>query len=152
MVSYAAIAEKDLMPLLTRVYIRTAFLYLLVGMVLSVLLSLLSSRLVSGLAVPLTPTYLHIMIVGWITQLIFGVVYWMFPRYSQDRPRGYDQLAWASYILLNLGLILRIIAEPLITPQTDVAELGPLLVVSAALQWLAGVAFVLNTWPRVKER
>ena len=36
----------------------------------------------------LSPVYFHLFMVGWVTQLIFGVVYWMFPRYSRDKPRG----------------------------------------------------------------
>ena len=25
-------------------------------------------------------TYLHLLVVGWITQIIFGVAFWLFPR------------------------------------------------------------------------
>jgi hypothetical protein len=89
--------------------------------------------------------------VGWVAQLIFGVVYWMFPRYSKEQPRGSETIARATYGLLNLGLILRAIAEPLHALEPAV-HWGWLVALSAALQWLAGVAFVLNTWPRVKER
>jgi hypothetical protein len=53
--------------------------------------------------------------------------------------------------LLNIGLILRVLGEPLNALSADAAWDWP-LVASASVQWLAGMAFVLNTWPRVKER
>ena len=119
----------------------------------------LVAALVAGIAqavgpqapAPLFAVYVHLLVVGWITQMIFGVAYWMFPKFSKERPRGSNQLAVAACVLLNLGLILRIVAEPL-QARRPAATLGWLLVVSAVAQWLAGLAFVANTWPRVKER
>jgi heme/copper-type cytochrome/quinol oxidase subunit 1 len=95
------------------------------------------------------PTHLHLLVVGWITQVIFGVAYWMFPRYSAERPRGSEPLGWAAFILLNVGLLLRVAGEPFYALGRAV---GGLLVASALAQLLAGWAFVLNTWPRVKGR
>ena len=92
----------------------------------------------------LTPVYIHLLVVGWITGMIFGVAYWMFPKFSKEQPRGVDGLAIATFALLHVGLLLRVVAEP---PQA-----GGLLVLSAASQWLAGVGFIVNTWPRVKQR
>ena len=95
------------------------------------------------------PTYLHLLVVGWLTQLIFGVAFWLFPRYSADRPRGSDRLGWVSFVGLNLGLILRVFGEP---RRALGADAGTLLLLSAVAQLLAVLAFVLNTWPRVRER
>lgn len=95
------------------------------------------------------PTYLHLLVLGWLTQLIFGVAFWLFPKHSTAHPRGSDLLGWASFWLLNLGLILRAVAEPW---EALGGETGALLIVAAAAQLGAGWAFVLNTWPRVRER
>ena len=83
--------------------------------------------------------------------MIFGVAYWMFPRYSKEQPRGIDGLAVTSFVLLNVGLLLRLVGEPLVSLHPSPAA-GRVLVISAVCQWLAGLAFVVNTWPRVKER
>jgi hypothetical protein len=69
-------------------------------------------------------------------------------KYSKERPRGSETLGWAIYGLLNAGLLLRVVSEPLNSMQ-PAAVWGWLLVVSAGLQWLAGMGFVANTWPRV---
>jgi hypothetical protein len=41
-----------------------------------------------------------------------GIVFWMFPKWSRERPRGSEGLAVVTYALLNLGLLLRVIGEP----------------------------------------
>jgi hypothetical protein len=97
------------------------------------------------------PTYLHLFTVGWVTQLIMGVVYWMFPKYSATHPRGHPALAWATMMLLNSSLLLRAIAEPMHALRPE-DPWGWVLAISALLQWLAGLAFVANTWARVRER
>jgi heme/copper-type cytochrome/quinol oxidase subunit 1 len=97
------------------------------------------------------PVYIHLLVFGWLTQLIFGVIYWMFPKYSRQTPRGHESLAWITYGALNLGLVLRAIAEPLHAAQVSQLS-GWLLVLSAILQWLSGLTFVANTWPRIKEK
>jgi heme/copper-type cytochrome/quinol oxidase subunit 1 len=97
------------------------------------------------------PVYIHLLVFGWLTQLIFGVIYWLFPKYSRQTPRGHESLAWITYGALNLGLVLRAIAEPLHAAQVSQLP-GWLLVLSAILQWLSGLTFVANTWPRIKEK
>ncbi|MDI6696645.1 MAG: hypothetical protein QME21_16480 [Anaerolineales bacterium] len=135
------------MPLLVRWYIKAALVYLVLGLCLGVYLALPGAPQTAGYF----PTYLHILTFGWLTQLIFGVVFWMFPKYSRERPRGYEQLGWATFVFLNLGLILRMIFESLYSGATSPLAGGG-LVISALLQWLAGVTFVINTWKRVKEK
>lgn len=138
------------MPVLTRVFIKTSLAYFVAGLLTGVILALEAAGMVSRAAAGLLPVYFHLLMVGWITQLIIGIVFWMFPKYSREKPRGSERLALATYILLNAGLVLRAVAEPLLSTERPVW--GWVLVVSALLLWLAGVAFVLNTWNRVKEK
>lgn len=132
------------MPLLTRTFIKTALVYFMLALLLDILLALYGSN-------SLFPVYIHLLVFGWLTQLIYGVVYWMFPKYSKQLPRGRETLSWITYGTLNIGLILRAIAEPFQASQAS-NLFGVLLVLSAILQWLSGVAFVANTWQRVKEK
>ena len=125
------------MPPLTRWYIKLSLVYLVAALAASVWQA-------AGGPLWLTPIYIHLLVVGWITGMIFGVAYWMFPKFSKEQPRGMSGLAVATFTLLHAGLLLRIVAEPL--------QAGGLLVLSAVSQWLAGVGFIVNTWPRVKER
>ena len=127
------------MPILTRWFIKTSLLLFVAALILGIAQAAAPARLATW-----GPVYVHLLVVGWITEMIFGVAYWMFPKFSKETPRGNNVLGIASYVLLNAGLLLRVIAEP--------RGMGWPLALSATLQWLAGIAFVVNTWPRIKER
>lgn len=133
------------MPLITRTYIRTSLVYLAAGLAAGILT-------LTGVNIPtLSALYIHLLVVGWLTQLIAGVALWMFPRFSKEAPRGPEWMLWTVYGLLNAGLVMRIIAEPM-----SVAQHVPLwtiaLIVSAVAQMLAGWLFVAAVWPRVRAR
>lgn len=130
------------MPELSRWFIRTALAYLLV----SLLVGVAQPSLADGLIV--WPTYVHLLVLGWLTQLIFGVAYWMFPRYPGMNSAWRDRTGWAAYGSLNLGLILRAFAES----GPNSASRSGWLLFSALLQLAAGWAFVVLAWPRVRGR
>jgi cbb3-type cytochrome oxidase subunit 1 len=138
------------MPPLTRWFLKSALVYLVAALLAGALVAARNVWLLPPLVSAFTPVYLHLFMVGWVTQLIFGVVFWMFPKYSKEKPRGSETLGWATYLLLNVGLLLRVLGEPLNALQPGTLW-GWLLVVSAVLQWLAGFSFVANTWGRVQD-
>ena len=137
------------MPPLTRLFIKTGLLYFVTALLLGSLIYVRPLAVAIPWLAGATPIYFHLFMVGWVTHLIIGVAYWMFPRFSREQPRGSQGLAWSVYFLLNSGLLLRVVVEPL---QSRFPTLGRWLVVAALLQWLGGLAFVVNSWPRVKER
>lgn len=132
------------MPLLTRTFIKTGMVCLALALVLGILLAL-------GVTNGLFPVYIHLLVFGWLTQLIFGVIFWMFPKYSAEKPRGSEALGWWTYALLNIGLLLRAVAEPIQSTRANPLS-GWMLVLSAILQFLSGLLFVVNSWGRVKEK
>lgn len=146
-----ALGNTDAMPPLTRLFIKSSLVYLVAAFLAGLLLTLRAALPLPAFAGGLTPVYFHLFMVGWVTQLIIGVAYWMFPKWSRQMPRGHDALALTTFWLLNAGLLVRVVAEP---AQTVSAWPGWdwLLVAAALMQWLAGMAFVANTWPRVKEK
>ena len=139
------------MPPLTRWFIKSAFIFFVAAMAVRVLQAAGALTNLPPFINALGPVYFHMFLVGWVTQLIFGVVFWMFPKYSQENPRGSDRLGWFTFWLINAGLGLRVIAEPMNTLNPDTGW-GWLLAISAVLQWLAGLGFVINTWARVKAK
>ncbi len=139
------------MPALTRYFIKTALIYLAAALLLGVLLAAHSTFDLPAEFAALSPVFFHLFMVGWVTQLIFGMLFWMLPKHSKEQPRGNEKLVWAAYILINVGLVLRIVGEPLNAVRSDLG-LGWLLALSALLQLLGGWAFILNAWPRVKVR
>lgn len=134
-----------------RVIIRTALLYLVASFIVGSLLLLNQGLGVASWVGGLQPVFYHLLTVGWLTQLIFGVAFWMFPAYSKEQPHGDPRLGWIAYGALNGGLLLRVVAEPLIIWQPQL-RLGGALAVSALLQVIGVWAFIALLWPRIKPR
>lgn len=137
------------MPVLTRWYIKASFVFLLASLFLGLWLA--AAPLADLPTAGISPLFFHFFLVGWVTQIIFGVAYWMLPKFSRQQPHRSETLAWTVFWLLNLGLGLRGLAEPNAS-QAPGGFWGWMLVLSALLQWLAGLGFVVNTWGRVKGR
>ena len=129
------------MPTVTRWALKTALGWAATAMLVGVLL------VWPGAPSLPYPTYLHLLTVGWLSNLIFGVAHWMFPRASAERPRGDVRTAWAGWGLLNAGLLVRIAGEGMFG-----AQFPPALLLSALLQLLAVWSWVFHLWPRVKVR
>ncbi|MDH5507070.1 MAG: cbb3-type cytochrome c oxidase subunit I [Anaerolineae bacterium] len=139
------------MPKLTRWFLKAALSYFVLAMAAGVLVAGRQPLGLPGWVNAINPVYFHMFMLGWVTQLIFGIAYWMFPKYSREQPHRSEGLAWAVFWMLNAGLGLRVIAEPWQALQPTAAAAGA-LVGSAALQWAAAAGFVANTWGRVKGR
>lgn len=139
------------MPKLTRWFVQASLLYLGLSLLVGVLLAAQPFFNLPPFVNGLRPVFFHLFMVGWLTQLIFGVMHWMFPKFSSERPRGSESIILFVFLALNLGLLLRSIAEPMASMQSTFLW-NRLLAISASLQWAAGLAFVVNTWPRVKAR
>lgn len=140
------------MPPLVRLFVRASFLYFLGAFLLGAFMALDSWL---GMARWLRAVYLsqlHLLVVGWITQLAIGVAYWMFPRFRKEanpEPRGSDGLTRAVFVLLNAGLLLRFVFEPfyLMGPSTWLAAAVAL---AGVLQALAALGFAVLIWGRVR--
>lgn len=138
------------MPPLSRWYIRTSLLYLLGSLLVGVPMAFQATLTLPPLLGLLGPVYFHLFLVGWIMQLIFGVIFWLFPKHPDDEQYG-QRVAWIAWGLLNAGLLLRAVTEPLAVLQPGSAW-GWALVVSATLQWLAGMGLIVVVWPRAYSR
>jgi len=141
------------MPPLSRWFVKAALLHF--ALAVSLLGWLQTSFGPAGaLAAGLRLAALHLLVVGWVSQLIVGVAHWMFPPLPRDRRhrRGHPLPPTLAFGLLNAGLLLRLVAEPALRSG---AARGPwpwLLASSAAAQWLAVLLLVVHLWPRVRGR
>ncbi len=134
-----------------RFFIRTALIYLVAAFIVGAAILVNQGLALDTRVGQLMPVFYHLLMVGWITQLICGVALWMFPPYSREKPRGDERLGWVTYTCLNAGMLLRVFAEPMHSWQSW-SGWGWMLVISAILQVLAIWAFVAAIWSRVKGR
>ena len=136
------------MPRLVRFFVKSSFIWLVLALGMKAL-----ALFPAGAALPaITPVSWHLLFVGWLMQFIIGIGHWMLPtRVGARKPRlrGDERLMWAVWGLLNLGLLLRLLAEPMLVAH-PAALWRVLLVTSAWLQWLAGMGFVFNSWLRAR--
>lgn len=86
-------------------FIRTSFFYLFYAALTGVLFYLFP-----GLTPYLKTSHVHAGLVGFFLSMVMGVAYWMMPRPGGLRQ---DRLEALTYLLLNAGLLLRLILEPL---------------------------------------
>jgi hypothetical protein len=142
-------------PTISRFAIKVAMAYLVVAAVMALLYWLNALWAILPSFSPylqaLSPTYIHLLTVGWLTQFIYGVMYWMFPIVSKAQPRGNVNLAWGVFVSLNAGLVTRLLSEPwrVIDPN-PINAIG--MALSAMFQVLAAALFVGVSWGRVRER
>lgn len=139
------------MPPLSRWYVKAALIYLVAALLVGAMGALQQPLHLPQLFAVTGPTYVHMLVVGWITQMIFGVAYWMFPKFTPETPRGDNGVAIATFVLLNVGLLVRVVVEPIRAWRPETMPGWPLAVAGLA-QAFAGIGFTLTTWPRVKVR
>lgn len=136
------------MPTLTRWFLRAAIVNLVAGLALGLVLALpMGADLSPGWRM----VYVHLLVMGWATQMIFGVAYWMFPRRVPLDLTAFDTIGWTCFATMNAGLLLRAIAEPILAVRASPPAAAGLLL-AALLQFVSVVAFVFQAWPRVSAR
>jgi hypothetical protein len=143
---------EEIMPPLARTFVKAAFAYFIAALVLGALMALEQWLGFSRWLRSVYYSQLHLLVVGWITQLAIGVAYWIFPRLRKEqgpRPRGSDGGAWGVFVCLNAGLLLRFFFEPfyLMAPRPWLAAV---VVLSGLLQALAALGFGWLIWGRIR--
>mgnify|MGYP001605985906 CR=1 FL=1 len=139
------------MPTRTRYWIKAGFINFAAALLLAVLIQLSAVITLPDFIPAMNPVYFHLFLVGWITQIIMGVSFWMFPPLNKDQPRGFEILGWLSFVSINVGLIFRVVGEPVVylDPTNDWRWL---LLISAMLQWMGGMFYIAHIWQRVKGK
>jgi hypothetical protein len=94
----------------------------------------------------LRSAHVHLLLVGWMVQLAAGVAFWILPRLDPHGSRGAERPVWLSYVLLNAGVVMAALHDPL----AGWPGLARWLAVGAAICYaLAALAFARHAWTRV---
>ena len=129
------------MPRLSVWFVRTALVYLTLGFTVGALLLAHKGIPLHPLTWRLLPAHIEFLLIGWTVQLVFGVAFWILPRWRTLR--GDERPAWLAFVLLNLGVWLVVLASW--TPAAP-----GMLALGRGLEAAAMAAFALHAWPRVK--
>jgi len=134
---------------LVRRYIKTSFVFLVLGLALGAYL------IVAQFGVGAYPprlvviAHVHLLLVGFMLMIVMGVATWMFPRPSREDMRYRPELAEAVYWVMTLSTALRAATEMLLA-YTGRPVLGWLIAVGGLGQVAGAMLFVANMWVRVR--
>lgn len=87
------------MSRLTIMFIKSSLIYFAIAALVGLEITFMPNHLGA-----LMPMHAHLMLLGWITMMIYGVGYHILPRFSAS-PLYSDKLANAQFYLSNIGLI-----------------------------------------------
>lgn len=137
------------MPPLVRRYVKTSFVFLVLGLALGAWITV--GQFVLGAYPPrlFITAHVHLLLVGFMLMLVMGVATWMFPRPARDVVRYRPALAETVYWLMTAATAVRAAAE--LAGGLSPAPSLRLAIAAAGLGQVAGaVLFAVNMWSRVR--
>ena len=136
-------------PSLIRRYIKTSFIFLLVGLALGSWM--IVRQFIFGAFPPrlFISAHTHLVLVGFMLMIVMGVATWMFPRPARDDVRYRPELAAAVYWTMTAATALRATAE-IVGAFTPAPALRLAIVAGGLGQFVGTAMFVVNMWSRVR--
>jgi cbb3-type cytochrome oxidase subunit 1 len=134
---------------LVRRYIKTAIVFLIVGLAIG---GWMIADRELGLHYPAAPTvsaHTHAILVGFVMMMILGVALWLFPRPDKSDVRYSPAMAEAAYWLLTVGTSTRIVGE-LLRPATSALALRWAIVLGGFAQIAGLLVFFYTMWSRIR--
>jgi cbb3-type cytochrome oxidase subunit 1 len=139
------------MPPLVRRFLKTAIVFLLLGVALGVYM-LARRELAGAWATPWwTSAHTHAILVGFVMMMIAGVALWMFPRPAKEDTRFDPRAAEGAYWFLTIGTAARLAGE-LMRPMSAASGLRWVIVAGGAAQALGLALFFWTMWTRIRGR
>lgn len=136
------------MPPITRWFIKSGMIYFILG----ITLAFIAELPFVNTGVLLLPVYWHMLVLGWITQLIMGVSIWMFPRKKHQRKTIQTIPAVLAFSFLNAGLFMRFLSEPFIPIIKSNRWMTGIVILSSSLLFLSVIFYMIEIWPRVLSK
>jgi len=133
---------------LVRLYVKTSFVFLMLGLALGAYIAIEVNLLGRAVPWPLITAHTHLVLVGFVLMVVFGVATWMFPRPARDDARYRLGVAWLVYWLLTVSTIVRSLGE--FSAAVTGSRGSPLAALGALGQVAAAILFVVNMWTRVR--
>jgi heme/copper-type cytochrome/quinol oxidase subunit 1 len=134
---------------LVRRYLKTAVLFLLVGLALGGWM--IARRELADVhpSSYLISAHTHAIFVGFVMLMIMGVALWLFPRPEKGDERYRPRIAEAAYWLTTVGTAARVVGE-LLRPGVDAGWLRWGVVLAGVAQSLGIAVFFHTMWSRIR--
>lgn len=141
------------MPIESRWFVKAGLVYFVLTFVIGGLLLLFEAL---GWPVPfvIVVEHAHLGDVGWLTNIVIGIALWMLPlnreRFPATQGRYPAYAVPACFLLINGGLLVRLLAEPWFQLGDKPASAAVLLGIAAIAQPAGILVFVAIAWQRVR--
>jgi cytochrome bd-type quinol oxidase subunit 2 len=134
---------------IVRRYIKTAIMFLGVGLAIGGWMIVRRELFGVGPAPHMMSAHTHALFVGFVMMMILGVALWLFPRPPAGDTRYSPWLAQGAYWMLTVATALRIAGELSRTASSHGA-LRWAVVITGLGQISAIGIFFFNLWPRIR--
>lgn len=137
------------MHTLVRRYIKTAIVFLFVGLAIGAWMIVRRELLLEAPSAFEVSAHMHAIAVGFVMMMILGVALWMFPRPDRNDTRYRASHVEAAYWVLTIATVLRIASE---LARAHLSSPGVRwAVVLASLGQVVGIAIFFNAmWSRIR--
>jgi hypothetical protein len=137
------------MHILVRLYLRTAFCFLALGLLGGLWIGF-QATVAGVVSHGMVVAHVHLLLVGFLLMMIFGVAFWLFPRSGRGQPIGpYPNLVGFAYVLLAAGTLIRAITE--FFDLALVAQVWSFVRLAASTSQVGGIAVaIVALWGRVR--
>ncbi|MDO8445781.1 MAG: cbb3-type cytochrome c oxidase subunit I [Deltaproteobacteria bacterium] len=123
------------MSRLTILFIKSSLIYFAIAVLVGLDITFMPGHLGS-----MMPVHAHLMLLGWITMMIYGVAYHILPRFSAS-PLYSDKIANVQFYVAHIGLIGMAVSFAM---RSYVDAGGMLLIVFSIIEAISIILFVFN--------
>lgn len=134
-----------------RYFIKTSIIFLIIGIITGLYLSIARSYFDSWPHPDLVSAHIHIILVGFVMMMIMGVALWFFPRPEKDDKLYKPDLILATYFIITSSTLIRYFSQVISTFIMPNELLKFLLTISSIGQVLGIIIFFISIWGRIRS-
>lgn len=132
-----------------RYFIKTSIVFLVMGILTGLYISLAKYFYLSGYSQELISAHTHIILVGSVMMMIMGVALWFFPRAEKNDKKYNPNLILITYWIMTISTAMRFIMQ-VTGVFVYVIWVKVLIVVFSIFQILAMILFFYSIWGRIR--
>lgn len=133
-----------------RYFIKTSIVFLIVGILSGVYMSVNEHLQNAGVLPELISAHTHIILVGSVMMMIMGVALWFFPRAEKNDKKYNPDIILFTYWIMTISTALRFLFQ-ILSAYTliKLIELG--ITIFSVLQAIAILLFFYSIWGRIRS-
>ncbi len=132
-----------------RYFIKTSIVFLLLGVVLGIYMTLANDVWKSGVPGELVSAHTHIILVGCVMMMIMGVALWFFPRPEKEDTRYNPDRIRVIFWVLAVSTGGRFLAQVVIG-LASLWSMRPIITFFSVFQGIGMLLYFWSIWGRIR--